>query len=384
MNITMEELKQLILDELERLNFTFDEEGNLVPPACDKDAIRELHLPAKEAELRKSQNWIQCKLPRYHHFFADGLDIEPTTVHPVMIQVVEKWHSDLFRLARLLWSLPYTFGFGRRLRYLILDQSNNKLIGVLGLQSPPIHFPVRDSLFKYPNDRKTALINQTMDIFTMGAVPPYNRLLGGKLVALAAASNEVRQDYREKYQGRKTEMEERVLPAELVALTTTSAFGRSSIYNRLKYKGRLIAEPIGYTKGYGNFHLQRLYPIFKEYLEAEEISTQGGYGTGPKRTWQLVRRVLDKVGIRGDALRHGIKREAFLFRLIDNLDDYLQDRAKEPDYYDYPFDDLALYWKERWLIARSMRVDGWHQWDNQEIANRLILEEEGQEDGSDI
>lgn len=383
MAITTEELKQLILDELKNLNFTFDEEGNLIPPDYNKDAIRELHIPAKEAELQKSQEWVQRKLPRYHRFFANGSDVKPDLVHPQMVQVTERWHSDLFRLARLLWSLPYTFGFGRRLRYLIFDQSNEKLIGVLGLQSPPIHFPVRDDLFEYPEEHKTALINQTMDIFTMGAIPPYNRLLGGKLVAIAAASNEIRDDYREKYKDRKTEMERRVLPANLVALTTTSAFGRSSIYNRLKYKERLIAESIGYTKGYGNFHLQRLYPVFKAYLEAEEISTQGGYGTGPKRTWQLARRVLDRVGIPGDALRHGIQREAFLFRLIENLDDYLQGKDKTPRYYDYPFEDLAKYWKERWLIGRSMRVDGWHQWDNQEIANRLLLKERGQEDGSD-
>jgi len=373
MAITAEELKQLIIDELESLSFSFDEKGDLIPPTSDKEAVKLLHKPSREIELEKAQEWIKHKLPRYSHFFADGQDISPHLIKPVLVQVADRWHNDLFRLARYYWSIPYSSGFGRRLRYLLLDDNNGKLIGIFGLQSPPISFPARDRLFNYPEGRKTELVNQTMDIFTLGALPPYNRLLGGKLVALAVASNQVRDDYRRVYAERKTEMEGRVLPSHLVALTTTSAFGRSSIYNRLKYRNMTIAESLGYTNGYGNFHLQRLYPIFKQYLAAEGISTQGGYGTGPKRSWQIIRQTLDRIGISGDILKHGIKREAFLFRLIDNLEDYLEGKPGTPVYRDLPFENLADYWNERWLIGRSERVDGWHKWESQEIANSLIL-----------
>jgi len=373
MAITAEELKQLIIDELESLSFSFDEKGDLIPPTSDKEAVKLLHKPSREIELEKAQEWIKHKLPRYSHFFADGQDISPHLIKPVLVQVADRWHNDLFRLARYYWSIPYSSGFGRRLRYLLLDDNNGKLIGIFGLQSPPISFPARDRLFNYPEGRKTELVNQTMDIFTLGALPPYNRLLGGKLVALAVASNQVRDDYRRVYAERKTEMEGRVLPSHLVALTTTSAFGRSSIYNRLKYRNMTIAESLGYTNGYGNFHLQRLYPIFKQYLAAEGISTQGGYGTGPKRSWQIIRQTLDRIGISGDILKHGIKREAFLFRLIDNLEDYLEGKPGTPVYRDLPFENLADYWNERWLIGRSERVDGWHKWESQEIVNSLIL-----------
>ena len=375
MTIKADELRQLVVEELHSLGFSFNKKGDLIPPGLDKETVKLLHRPSREIELQKAQEWIKHKFPRYCHFFANGQDISPTQIKPVLVQVTEGWHNDLFRLARYYWSIPYSFGFGRRLRYLLLDDSNGKLIGILGLQSPPINFPARDQLFKYPRGRKTELVNQTMDIFTLGALPPYNRLLGGKLVALAAVSNQVREDYRKIYLGRKTEMEDRVIPAHLVALTTTSAFGRSSIYNRLKYKSTTIAESLGYTNGYGNFHLQRLYPVFKQYLEAEEISTHGGYGTGPKRSWQIIRRALDKIGISGDILKHGIKREAFLFRLVDNLEDYLEGKDQTPGYRDLPFEELAYYWKERWLNGRFERVDGWHKWESQEIAKSLILGE---------
>jgi hypothetical protein len=372
MAISAAELRKLINDELVNLKFSFDENGEIVPPNAEKESIRLLHKPSREIELLKSEKWIRAKYPKYQHFFANGFEIKPEKIIPQLLRVTEAWHSDLFRLARFYWSIPYSFGFGRRLRYLIIDESNNKLIGIFGLQSAPISFPARDRLFAYPAERKTELVNQTMDVFTLGAIPPYNRLLGGKLVALSVASNEVRLHYHQTYSDRKTEMKGRLIPPNLVALTTTSAFGRSSIYNRLKFKDKYIAEPIGFTNGYGNFHLQRLYPIFKEFLASENISTNGGYGTGPRRTWQLIRKTLDRIGIPADLLKHGIKREAFIFRLIDNLEDYMNGITEIPDYRDLPFEELANYWKSRWLEGRSERVDSWHNWNNQELFNSLI------------
>ena len=202
--------------------------------------------------------------------------------------------------------------------------------------------------------------------------------IAGKLIALCVTANEVRKDYRATYSGRKTEMEGRVLPAHLVALTTTSAFGRSSIYNRLKYKDIIIAESLGYTNGYGNFHFQRLYPLFKEYLESKNINTKGGYGTGPRRTWQLITRTLKELELPGDLLRHGVKREAFLFRLINNLEDYMSAKSKTPKYRDLPFNDLAEFWKERWLKGRYTRVDSWHAWNSYEILKSISISEEAE------
>jgi len=262
-----------------------------------------------------------------------------------------------------------------------MDEHNGKLIGILAFQSPPLSFPARDRLFSYPTGRKTELVNQTMDIQTLGAVPPYARLLGGKLIASAAVSNEVREAYRKKYQGRATEMTERVLPADLVAITTTSAFGRSSLYNRLTYKGELVAQSIGYTEGYGSFHLAHLYDEFREFLEAQDISTRGGFGVGPRIKWQTMVRALGKLGFSSDVLKHGVKREAFLFPLVRNLSDYMEGRDTEPVYYDRPFDSLAEHWRTRWLLDRADRVDGWRQWRPEELMSALILSETAREAG---
>lgn len=374
MTISAEELREKVYTELKNIGFSFNMDGEIIPPEFNKEMIRELHEPAREEKLQQAQEWIRDKIPEYKRYFASGSDISPKEIKPQLINVELDWHKDLFRLARYYWSLPYSFGFGRRLRYLLLDESNGKLIGIFGLQSPPISFPARDELFNYPEGRKAELVNQMMDIFTLGALPPYARLLGGKLVAYAVVANEVREDYVAKYSGKRTEMKERIIPANLVALTTTSAFGRSSIYNRLRYEGINIAESIGYTKGYGNFHLQRVYPLLKEYLSDNDVSVEGGYGKGPKRSWQLINTALGKIGINNDLLKHGIKREAFLFRLINNLEEYLEGQTDIPVYRDLPFDDLSAFWKDRWLSGRYQRVDSWHQWESRKTFEDLLID----------
>lgn len=334
-----------------------------------------MHAPAVKAELQKNQKWIKAYYPKYAKYFANGTDIDYKKIRPALVEVDNDYWGTLFRLARLTWSLPFTKGYGRRLRFILLDDSNEKLIGVLGLQSPPLDFPARDRLFNYPETRKIELVNQTMDIYTLGAIPPYNRLLGGKLVALAAAADEVREAYFKKYKDRVTEMDERVLPARLIALTTTSAYGRSSIYNRLIYDSRELACSIGYTEGFGSFHLAPLYPDVCEFLEESGEVTRGGFGVGPRIMWQNYTRVFGLLDLPRDLLKHGVKREAFLFPLISNLENYMTGKASRPMYFHQSFADLAGWWRERWLLARAERVDGWHDWSKIAIERFLTLKE---------
>lgn len=379
-----EQLRQAVVAGLAEVGFEINGSGRVVVSGdgnLSKDEIRALHNQARQLELEARQTWLRRSLPRYLPFFANGSEVVPELVKPALVEATEEWQHELFRVARLTWSLPFSKGYGRRLRFLIMDEHNGRLIGILALQSPPLSFPARDRLFSYPPGRKIELVNQTMDIQTLGAVPPYARLLGGKLVAMAAVSNEVRDAYRRKYKGRTTEIDERVLPAELVALTTTSAFGRSSLYNRLKYQGQLVAQSIGYTEGYGSFHLAHLYDQFRAYLEAQDITTRGGFGVGPRIKWQTMARALERLGFSSEVLEHRVQREAFLFPLVSNLKDYMEGRAVEPTYFDRPFTALADYWRTNWLLGRAERVDGWRQWEAEELVVALILPETSRIDG---
>lgn len=337
-----------------------------------KEKIRRLHERARRAELAKRSSWLRHAINRFRDAFADGAEIHPSQIKPELVPVATSEDEELFRLARCFWSLPFTKGFGRRLRFLIWDESNRKLIGILGLQSPPIDLEARDQLFNYPPGEKTILINQTMDIYTLGALPPYSILLGGKLIAYLAASNEVRECYRIKYSSRPTIMQQRTLPPHLVALTTTSAFGRSSLYNRLRYDKELLAEPIGFTKGYGTVHISDIYDDIRRFAEGQGLPTHGGYGVGPKIRWQVLTRALYALGLPDRLLRHGVQRQVFLYRLVTNLEDYMAGRDREPRYKDLPAKDLIAFWRSRWLLPRATRVNHWPHWSKEEALTELL------------
>ncbi len=376
------DLRDQVLEYLKALGFeiNLDAPQSLTLFTEEKAYLRQLHEKARRFALKKHQLRIRRSWSKLSPYFARGDQVVPERIRPVLLEVNEPWQEDLFFLARLTWSLPYSKGYGRRLRFLIMDSGNRSpqglpfLMGILALQSPPLTFPPRDRLFRYPPGRKVELINQTMDIHTLGAVPPYTALLGGKLTALAAASNEVRLAYRRKYAGRRTELEGRTLPPHLVALTTTSAFGRSSLYSRLRYNREWVAISLGYTEGYGTFHLEELYPLFRKFLEAQGISTRGGYGVGPRIKWQTCVRALERLGLPSSLLRHTLRREAFLFPLIHNLREYMEGLAEEPLYRDFPFEDLVEYWRKRWLLPRVSRTDGWHAWEPERLLESLLVE----------
>jgi len=360
----VETLKQEIIQEVEK--FQNIEINN-------KESMRQLHELARSDEIRKHAKFLETEGYRIiHRFFTDGREVEPEKIDPVLIPVENDAQNSIFKTARFTWSLPYSEGYGRRLKFLIFDRYNGKLIGILGLQSPVIGLKARDEYLGVNRENKMEIINKTMDIYTLGAVPPYNFLLGGKLVVLSAVSNEVRETYRKRYEGKTTEIEKNTIDGHLIMLTTTSAYGKSSIYNRVKYGGRLICQPVGYTKGQGALVLtSRFCELAREYLQSKGIVVRSGYDNGPNYKFRLAKvlaKQLKLEGIDTELVTHGVEREVYVFPLIKNLHEYVRaPDTTEPEYFDYPFSDLADYWKERYCLPRSKRNMEWQTWCKEQV-----------------
>ena len=339
----------------------------------DKDYLRALHLQAKKQNLGFEPTVAKALFTKHRSHFRNGAEIDVSKIKPVLRLADDDEWSDLFYVTRSLWSMPYNKGYGRRLRFVVYDEHHEGVIGVIGLQSPPADLSARDSLFSFPESRKLELVNATMDAFAVGAVPPYSYLLGGKLCAGLLATDAVRQAYWRQYAGKKTEMLDRGVLQPLAAITTTSAFGRSSQYNRLKHKERLLAEPIGYTMGYGTLHLEHLYQRICAYLKMVDRFTDGGFGNGPKVRWQNITRALTSVGLPNSLLKHGVKREVFLYRLVDGLDDGMAGGS-----FGAPIalssDDFGDFWKERWALPRAARFPDWNRGDELALIAKTLNE----------
>jgi hypothetical protein len=201
-----------------------------------------------------------------------------------------------------------------------------------------------------------------MDAFVLGAVPPYNRLLGAKFVALLAASDFVRKVVKERYGKARSIILRRKFDGRLAMVTATSALGRSSIYNRLRHGGVEVFRPVGFTEGYGHFHLANgTYERLRQYLRAcgdHEIDRYR-FGSGPNYKIRVARKALEHLGLPPDMLRHGVKRAVYVAPLAANTAAFLRGEAKRLQLYKRPLSDIVTYWRERWLLPRASRDDSY-------------------------
>src|SRR5690606_8320048 len=151
----------------------------------------------RTALLKSQREFISAKLPVLQRFFASGNQVVPTGIR-ARIERVDSgtWQGDLFRLATLTWSVPVSNGFGRRLRYLVWDDSNEKLMGIFAIGDPVFNLSVRDKCIGWSGDDRAARLVNVMDAYVLGAVPPYNMLLGGKMIACLVRSIDVYNDFQ--------------------------------------------------------------------------------------------------------------------------------------------------------------------------------------------
>src|SRR6185437_8022957 len=177
-------LKRKIRLHLKKLGFERADDGSLRPPSCDKQTVRDLHADQRRVVLQDHRAFVQDQFPTLKNYFAEGKDIVPDLVCPELELIKsDTWQANLFRLAGLTWSVPVSNGFGRRLRYLVWDRNNGKLVGIIALGDPVFNLKARDDLIGWTAaDRGRRLVN-VLDAYVLGAVPPYNILLGGKLVS---------------------------------------------------------------------------------------------------------------------------------------------------------------------------------------------------------
>lgn len=352
-------------------------DGSLAPPLSSKDTIRALHRDQRKALLKAHRRFIQQSLPKLAFHFANGGEVNPSKIAP-RIELINAgtWQSDLFRLASLSWSVPVSAGFGRRLRYLVWDDQNDKLIGLMALGDPVYNLKVRDDLVGWDAQARSKRLVNILDAYVLGAVPPYNMLLCGKLIACLVRSKEVRDDFTRKYGDARGIISRRKKAARLVMVTTSSALGRSSVYNRLKLDGRFYLRPIGFTQGWGHFHIPNsLFAELRSFLRAKGHRYVDGHKFGEGPNWRLrtIRAAFDALGFRPDLLRHGIGREVFACELASNAKSVLRGNAKRPSYVNLrTVAEIGALARDRWIIPRSASRPEFRAWSRQGLEQLFV------------
>lgn len=369
-------LKRKLREHLQSLGFTKSDSGTLQAPGNTKDVIRTLHSGQRADRLSANQNFISLKSARLMKFFASGKEIDPERISPVLERVSSgTWQGDLFRLAALSWSVPVSNGFGRRLRYLVWDEYNGKLMGLIAIGDPVFNLAVRDKLIGWDShDRSSRLVN-VMDAYVLGALPPYNFLLGGKLIACLLRSRDLYDDFARVYGNTVGVISQKKKKARLLAITTTSSMGRSSVYNRLKLDGVQYLKSIGYTGGWGHFHIpDSLFIELRDYLRDMDHTYADHYAFGNGPNWRLrtTKAALSALGFRDNLMKHGVQREVFISQLAENATSLLQTGKGKPDLTSLlSAREIAGFAMERWMVPRAIRNAEYRHWKSDDLFELL-------------
>jgi hypothetical protein len=231
------------------------------------------------------------------------------------------------------------------------------------------------------------------DLSVCGALPPYNELVCGKLMALLMASPDVSAEYHRRYgktpsviassmAGRAV-----VRPTHLALIGTTSLYGkrpcqydrvRFSLHDRDAVADSIRYEYLGRTEGIGTFQfgkrtVESLTTMLKQSSRGQQVNCVFGEGVNPRL--RKIRDGLTELGLDADELlRHGSPRLVYGAALVRNLSAYLLGIAKNPDYIlpqhlekgsrfregkerNSVLGQMIDWWFKRWVRARVLRED---------------------------
>ena len=175
-------LKAHIVESLKEQGFEVHDKKFCLPKNISKDQIRSLHIEATNHKIEKHKNRLIKHEKALLQRFAAGREIDPNEIHPKLVEVNPDSKDELlFRYASLHWSIPVSSGYGRRLRFLVVDRATEKLIGLFGLGDPVFSLKSRDDWIGWDKRCRIERLHHVVDAYVLGAVPPYSHLLCGKL-----------------------------------------------------------------------------------------------------------------------------------------------------------------------------------------------------------
>jgi hypothetical protein len=142
-----------------------------------------------------------------------------------VIEFVETGNLDEFNILRVKTSsMEWITGPGRSVKAIIKDKPTGKYLGILTLASDFRVLETRDSYIGWSNKQRSTARNHLCNMNTCHSTQPLGfNFLGGKLVASLATTSIVRDKWFEKYGD------------TLVGLSTSSLYGKYSMYDRIPY-----------------------------------------------------------------------------------------------------------------------------------------------------
>ena len=125
-----------------------------------------------------------------------------------------------------------------------------------------------------------------------------------------------------------------------------------------------------YSQRLGTFHIpQDLYVEIQNFLLKKGVYINTSFGNGPSQKIKILDKAFAMLKLH-NYTQHNIKREFFLFPLVENLKNVIT-KDVQPRYYNRKLSDLTEFWKERWCVPRSERFEDWKKFNGKRFANKI-------------
>ena len=338
---------------------------------------RELRWPNSEVieVLKKEARRARLR----HRRFADSKELKksPSRNGGPAIDWEHRARMDLFRAKRctaLTELLQVRLTLRRFLRKNFTRKDVTALLGD-SRGKRAVEFVVK----KAKADRVGVAVSE---VSVCGAIPPYNEVLGGKLVAMLLTSPELIQMYEHRYRGTPSVIASSMAgrpicrSSNLVLLMTSSLYSpASSQYNRIKIPSDIANcnrrdvvsyERLGETRGFGTNQFSEATSRFLARFSSHRLGGQrvnSVFGEGVNPRVRKIREGLDAMGLPSNALlAHGSPRIVYGVPLAGNFREYLLGFAKRPNYLlgksgvAEKTRSIVEWWTARWLVKRIENV----------------------------
>ena len=222
---------------------------------------------------------------------------------------------------------------GRQIYIIVADELTDKYLGIISLSSDYLNLSNRDDLIGWTITEKidNHKLNHIMNISTCVPLQPFGfNFTGGKLLTKLVFSQEIQNIFREKYND------------SLLGITTTSLYGKSIQYDRLKE-----IKLIGYTKGNSVYK----YPMV--FIQECQKYLKKFHNIILDRKLYIISRVLQKLELPKDEFMMSNPKGIYFGFVYPDSKDYLCNKIDKINNYNLKsINEIFNEWLDRWAINR--------------------------------
>lgn len=235
---------------------------------------------------------------------------------------------------------------GRQMKYLLYG--DNQVIGAINISSSPMSLALRDPYIGWTKEVKEGgRLQNVVNMQGCVSLYPFSIFVGGKLLALLATSNQVRGEYNEKY------------PDPIIAMATTSIYGKSIQYDRLSDPKTPLADwkYLGESPGTRTFSHVRPDTRKLMYKVARSFGiSHGDFTSECYERDKILGAICKRLGLVASVYletRGAHKRGVYFCPMTHNWKEILvSPETIQPEFIDRPVSDVIKYWLERWFARR--------------------------------